>query len=158
MNLLIAIGGGAVGLGIAYAAVRLFTSIPLPSDLPLKFSAQLDGRVMLFAACASILSTFFFGLAHALISTRQDLVSALKDTDAVSSKTGKPWGRNLLVAGQMALSLVLLVVSVVLVQGFRADLIRGPGFRSRAESRLTSSAILNTPPTAINRTETPPCP
>ena len=129
-NLVIAIGGGAVGLGIAYAAVRLFTSIPVPSDLPLKFSAQLDGRVMLFAACASILSTFLFGLAPALISTRQDLVSALKATDAVSSKTGKPWGRNLLVGGQMALSLVLLVVSAVLVQGFRADLIRGPGFRT----------------------------
>jgi len=128
-NFLIAIGGGAAGLGIAYAAVRLFASIPLPSDLPIKFTAQLDSRAMLFTACASILSTFLFGLAPALMSTRQDLVSALKATDAVTSKTGKPWGRNLLVAGQMALSLVLLLVSAVLVQGFRADLIRGPGFQ-----------------------------
>jgi hypothetical protein len=129
-NFLIAIGGGAAGLGIAYAAVRFFSSIPLPSDVPFKFSAQLDGRVMLFTACASIVSTFVFGFAPALISTRQDLVSVLKATDAVTLKTGKPWGRNLLVAGQMALSLVLLVVSAVLVQGFRADLLRGPGFRT----------------------------
>jgi ABC-type antimicrobial peptide transport system permease subunit len=69
-NFLIAIGGGAAGLGIAYAAVRFFSSIPLPSDVPFKFSAQLDGRVMLFTACASIVSTFVFGLAPALISTR----------------------------------------------------------------------------------------
>lgn len=129
-NFLIAIGGGAAGLGIAYAAVRFFSSIPLPSDVPFKFSAQLDGRVMLFTACASIVSTFVFGLAPALISTRQDLVSVLKATDAATLKTGKPWGRNLLVAGQMALSLVLLVVSAVLVQGFRADLLRGPGFHT----------------------------
>ena len=103
-NFLIAIGGGAAGLGIAYAAVRFFSSIPLPSDVPFKFSAQLDGRVMLFTACASIVSTFVFGLAPALISTRQDLVSVLKATDAATLKTGKPWGRNILVAGQMSLS------------------------------------------------------
>jgi len=128
-NLLLAIGGGTAGLGLAYAIVKFFSTIPLPSDLPLKFDFQLDNRVLLFTACASILSTFLFGLAPALRTTRPDLVPALKATDAVTSKPGRLWGRNLLVAGQIALSLVLLIVSAVLVEGFRADLIRGPGFR-----------------------------
>lgn len=39
-------------------------------------------------------------------------------------------GRNPIVAGQVALSLVLLVVSAVLLQGFRDQLTRGPGFRT----------------------------
>jgi putative ABC transport system permease protein len=129
-NLFLALGGGIAGLGIAYAAVKSFTSIPLPSDLPVKLDMQVDTRVLLFTFGASIVTTLLFGLAPALISTRPDLVPALKAADAMTSKTGKPWGRNLLVAGQLAISLVLLVVSAVLVQGFQAEIVRGPGFRT----------------------------
>ena len=129
-NLLLAIAGGAAGLGIAYATVRLFNSLPLPSDLPFKFAIQLDRRVLLFTASMSILSTFLFGLVPALRTTRPNLVPALKGTDAVLSKSGRLWGRNLLVSSQIALSLVLLIVAVLLVQGFRADMTRGPGFRT----------------------------
>jgi predicted permease len=131
-NLLLAVGGGIAGLGVAYAAVRLWNSIPVPSDLPLTLSVQLDRRVLLFTAGVSILSTFLFGLAPALRATRPDLVPALKATDGVHSSSRKRrrlWGRNLLVGGQVALSLVLLIVSAVLVAGFQADMGRGPGFR-----------------------------
>jgi macrolide transport system ATP-binding/permease protein len=129
-NLLLAIGGGAAGLALAYAAVRLFNSLPLGSDVPLKFAVQLDSRGLLFTVGVSILSTFLFGLAPALRTTRPDLVPALKATDAVTSKKGRLWGRNLLVGGQIALSFVLLIVSGVLVEGFRAELARGPGFQT----------------------------
>ena len=44
--------------------------------------------------------------------------------------SGRFWGRNLLVGGQIALSLVLLIVSGVLVEGFRAELTQGPGLRT----------------------------
>ncbi|MBV9669596.1 MAG: ABC transporter permease, partial [Acidobacteriales bacterium] len=128
-NLLLAIGGGVAGLALAYAIVRFFNTIPVPSDLPLRFGVQLDHRVLLFTACAAILSTFLFGLAPALRATHPDLVPALKATDAVTSRPGRLWGRNLLVGGQIAISLALLIVSAVFVEGFRADLIRGPGFR-----------------------------
>jgi putative ABC transport system permease protein len=129
-NLLLAIGGGAAGLVLAYATVKFISAIPLPSDLPFKFDPQLDSRALLFTACVSILTTFLFGLVPALISTKPDLVPALKSADPVTSKLGKLWGRNLLVAAQLAISMVLLIVSAVLVQGFRADIVRGPGFRT----------------------------
>ena len=129
-NLLLAIGGGVAGLGVAYAVVRLFNSLPIPSDLPIKFAIQVDRRVLLFTATASILSTFLFGLAPALRTTCPDLVPALKASDSgANTRGGRLWGRNVLVGGQVAVSLVLLIVSEVLVQGFKADLIRGPGFR-----------------------------
>jgi macrolide transport system ATP-binding/permease protein len=131
-NLLLAIGGGIAGLGVAYTAVRLWNSLPMPTDLPIDLGVHLDRRVLMFTAGVSILSTFLFGLAPALRTTKPDLVPALKATDGVSSssrKRGRLWGRNLLVGGQVALSLVLLIVSAVVVEGFRADLDRGPGFR-----------------------------
>src|SRR5205823_8420145 len=40
------------------------------------------------------------------------------------------WGRNSIVVGQVALSLILLIVSAVLLQGFREELAQGPGFRT----------------------------
>jgi predicted permease len=75
-----------------------------------------------------MMSTVFFGLGPALRITRPDLVSALKAGDADSGKR-RLWGRNTIVASQVALSLVLLVISAVLVEGFRYELAQGAGFR-----------------------------
>jgi predicted permease len=129
-NLLLAILGGAAGIIIAYGGAKFFSSIPIPSDLPIVFTVGLDHRVLLFTLAVSVLSTFLFGLAPALRATRPDLVSALKAADADTAGRPRLWGRNLIVAGQVALSLVLLIVSAILLQGFRSELARGPGFRT----------------------------
>ena len=129
-NLLLALAGGAVGLSLAYAVVRFFNSLPLPTDIPIHFAVELDGRVLFFTACVSILSTFLFGLIPALRTTQLDLVPALKAIDAMTSKKRRLWGRNVLVSAQVALSLALLTISGVMVEGFSAELARGPGFRT----------------------------
>jgi predicted permease len=129
-NLLVAIAGGTAGLSVAYAVIRFFNSFSLPTDIPIKFSVELDGRVLLFTAVVSIASTFLFGLIPALRATRPDLVPALKALDAVTFKKRPLWGRNLLVSAQVALSLALLIISGVMVEGFRAQFTRGPGFRT----------------------------
>jgi len=128
-NLVFAILGGAAGMAVAYAGAALFNSIPIPSDLPLVLHVSLDRRVLLFTLAASLLSTFVFGLTPALQTTRVDLVSALKAADADSSGR-RLLGRNAIVAGQVALSFILLVVSAVLWLGFRNELTHGPGFRT----------------------------
>jgi len=69
-------------------------------------------------------------ITPALNATRPDLVPALKAADADSGGKTRFWGRNTIVAGQVALSLVLLVISAVLLQGFREQLVQGPGFRT----------------------------
>jgi ABC-type antimicrobial peptide transport system permease subunit len=75
-NLLLAIGGGGVGLWLAYGAVQLWNSLPLGTDLPFQFNIQVDRRVLLFTAGVSIVSTLLFGLAPALRATRLDLGGA----------------------------------------------------------------------------------
>jgi predicted permease len=128
-NLLLALAGGAAGLLIAMGAVEFFNTLPIPTDIPVDLSIHLDRRALLFTLIAAVCSTFLFGLTPALGATRVDLIHALKERDGTASRGSRLWGRNLIVSGQIALSLVLLIVSAVLVEGFRAQLNQGPGFR-----------------------------
>ena len=129
-NLLLALAGGVAGVGVAFAGNNFFNSVPFPTDVPLAFHVSVDQRMLIFTLAASVISTFLFGLTPALSTTRLDLVSSLKAADADSSGRRRLWGRNLIVSGQVALSLVLLTISAVLLQGFRDELLQGPGFRT----------------------------
>jgi len=129
-NVILALAGGLAGMLLDNANVSLFNSLPLDSNVPLALHAVVDSRVLFFTIAAALLSTFLFGLAPALQTTRLDLVPALKAADADSGGRKRLWGRNLIVAGQVALSLVLLVVSAVVWQGFRDQFQQGPGFRT----------------------------
>ena len=127
-SLLVAIAGGLAGTVVADAGAQFFSSIPFPSDLAFSIGATVDRRALLFTLLVSLASTVLFGLMPALQMTRPDLVPALRAADADSGKR-RVWGRNAIVAGQVALSLVLLVVSAVLVEGFHYQLSQGAGFR-----------------------------
>lgn len=129
-NLLVAVAGGLGGVAVAQTAAEFFNTIPIPSDLPIVFFATIDNRVLLFTLAVSLVSTLLFGLAPALRSTHPDLVRSLKAADADSDGKKRFWGQNTIVAGQVALSLILLVISAVLLQGFRDQLTQGPGFRT----------------------------
>ncbi len=129
-NLFVAVAGGLGGLAVSDAFAQFWRSYRLPSDLPVVFDIRTDHRVLLVALAVSVLSTLLFGLAPAFRVTSPDLVRTLKAADADSEGKRRLWGRNLIVAGQVALSLVLLAVSAALVQGFRGDLVEGPGFRT----------------------------
>jgi macrolide transport system ATP-binding/permease protein len=129
-NLLLAIAGGAAGILLAFNIADFFNSIPLPADIPISFHAAIDQRMLLFTLAVSLVSTFVFGLAPALQTTRVDLVPALKAADAAGGDRKRLWGRNLIVVGQLALSLVLLVVVAVGRRSFQDQLTQGPGFRT----------------------------
>jgi predicted permease len=129
-NLLLALAGGLAGILLAYSITDFFNAVPIPTDVPVSLKAAIDQRALLFTLAASILSTFVFGLAPAFQTTRLDLVSSLKALDADSSGRRRLWGRNLIVVGQVALSMVLLVVTAVTWQGFRDQLKQGTGFRT----------------------------
>jgi len=129
-NLLVAIAGGLGGVVIADAIAEFWRRIPVPTDLPVAFAIGVDHRVLLVTLAVSIVSTLLFGLAPALRATRPDLVPALKSIDADSAGRRRLWGRNAIVAAQVALSMVLLAVSGVLVEGFRSTLAQGPGYRT----------------------------
>jgi predicted permease len=128
--LLIAAGGAAVGLLIGYAVIGLLGRLELPTDVPLKISFALDDRVFIVGIVVATLSAIVSSLAPAWQATRVDLVTSLKSQAAADPRRSRLWGRNVLVAGQVALSLVLLTVAVFLYRGFQAEVAYGPGYRT----------------------------
>ncbi len=128
-SLVLAALGGGLGVLIAYWASRLMTAAHPPLPIPLTFDFALDGRVLLFAAGVSLLTTVVFGLAPALQIAKPELVSALRgEAGALGTSSRRLHLRDFLVAGQLALSLVLLVAGALLLRGLvHANGIR-PGF------------------------------
>jgi len=129
-SLLISVLGGVLGLGIGYAGMRLFRQIQLPTDLPITLSFQLDQRALIFSLIVAVTSAVLFGLVPAIQATRTDLTAVMKAGDAVAPRRRRRWGRAILVGGQVAVSVVLLVVAMFMFRGFREQIVSGPGYRT----------------------------
>jgi predicted permease len=108
-SLVIAVAGGVTGLVVAYATSRLLLSY-VPGNGDIMLSPDLDPRAMLFALGLAVCTGLLFGLFPALHSTKQDLVTALKDQAGGVSASGSAGRfRKTLVVAQIALSLLLLI-------------------------------------------------
>jgi len=129
-SLLLCLAGAAAGLVVAYGGVKFLSRIQIPTDLPLVLAIQLDRRVLLYSLCAAVVSALVAGLVPAIRSTRSDLVEALKEGDRSSSGPRRLLGRGALVAGQVALTMALLIAAATLYRGFRNLLLASPGFRT----------------------------
>jgi putative ABC transport system permease protein len=103
---------------------------------------------LLFSLIAAVVSSVVFGLTPALRSLKTDLVPALKANSGGQAAGGRTIGRNTLVVGQIALSMVLLVAASMLLTGFRKMLAADPGFSTDRRLMLgfDTSLVRNTPP------------
>jgi predicted permease len=129
-SLLLAVAGAVAGLGVGYAGITLFRRIELPTDLPLLLTFEMDGRALLFSFAVAVVSAVLFGLSPAIQATRADLTVVIKTGDAAAPGRRRRWGRAVLVSGQVAVSVVLLVVALFMYRGFGEQLAAGPGYRT----------------------------
>ena len=146
-SLILALVGGGLGLWIAYGGVRFLQTIQIPSDPPILLEPRLDGRVLLFSLAAAVMSAVIFGLVPALQSLKTELVPSLKANSASVAVGGRTIGRNVLVIGQVALSMVLLIAAGMLMAGFRKTLTSNPGFSTdhRMLLEFNTSLVRYTP-------------
>ena len=114
--LLAAIGGG-LGMLLAYWGVRVLPQIG-PGDLPRMSSIGVNGPVLAFSFCVSILAGLIFGVAPALEGARSDVHDALKDGGQGRVAGGRARMRGLLIVAEMALSVVVLVGAGLLLRSF----------------------------------------
>ena len=142
-SLLLALAGGAAGLGLALLGIQFFSTIRLPTALPLWLVAHLDLRVLAFCAGASVLSGVVFGIAPALHTLTTDLSGTLKAGDAaLSGKRRRFQMRNILVVGQVAVSMLLLLIAGLLVKDFANATGFRAGFRTDHVLLLTMDPSL----------------
>jgi predicted permease len=131
-SLLMAAGGGLIGLAFGYLVIGAFQTIEYPTDIPLKLTFELDNRALVVGIAVAAASAILSGLIPAWRATRADLVQSLKHAAATSGSSvrSRLWGRSTLVCSQVALSLLLLTVTVFIYRAFQSRLEQGPGFRT----------------------------
>jgi predicted permease len=128
-SLVLSVTGGALGLVLAAAALRLGVSW-LPENLPRINEISLDWQVMLFAIVLAILTGMVCGLAPAFAALRTSVNEVLKEGGRTGmAGTGHARLRSALVIGEIAIALVLLVASGLLLRSFEKMRAVDLGFR-----------------------------
>jgi predicted permease len=121
--------GAAGGVLLAWWITSAVAALSLPLPIPLAFDLRIDGRVLAFTLAATFLASLLAGLAPALQATRPSLVADLRGEVTGSPAAGRRWTlRDALVAGQMAITVLLLVIAALLTRSFIAAQGTNAGF------------------------------
>ena len=107
-SLLLALAGGGAGLLLAYAGHRGLVML-IPAGVPRATESGIDPVVLAFTLGITVVTGLLFGLAPAWRGVRVELTEALQGTTPRVAGAGRRTGSGMLVAGQVALALVLLV-------------------------------------------------
>lgn len=126
-TLLLVACGSAAGLALNVWLTRLLSSRPLPVAIPIEFLIQPDRRLLAYTSGIAILATLAAGLAPALRGTRACVGAALK-SDAPQAAGARSRLRNALVAGQLAVSIILLSGALLFLRNLRQATSLDPGF------------------------------
>ena len=125
---ILAIIGGAAGLLLAKWGTGFLVSLK-PAELERFTGIHMEAHVFLFALGISLLTGTVFGLMPAWSAARADVAESLKE--GARGSTAGPFGqmlRSLLVTGEFALALILLVGAGLLIKGFSRLRSVNPGF------------------------------
>jgi putative ABC transport system permease protein len=135
-SLVIAVGGGVLGLIVAVVALRSLVSVA-PPNVPRLDDVQLAGAPVAVAAAASALAVLLFGVVPALVIARGQLAPSLRlDARIGSSTARRRLVRQTLVASQMALAMVLLGGAGLLVRSLERLQSQDTGFEREPVSVL----------------------
>jgi predicted permease len=137
-SVLLSLAGGLAGALVAEWAVSILPWLS-PGDIPRLAEIAIEGRVLLFLVAASLLSGIGIGLVSALYLSRAGSSLLLRARGA--GEGGKSGLRRLLVASEVALSLVLLVGGGLLLRSFHALSSVPLGYRTESVSTFKLSLI-----------------
>lgn len=141
-SVLLAMISGALGIALGWAATRALATWGA-GELPQGIPISIDGRVLLFTAGVCLVTGILFGIFPALQAARVDFNSALRDEGrGASAGQSRTQVRNVLVVGQVALSLLLLIAAGLLLRSFSRLLQVDPGID--AHNVLTMDVSLPT--------------
>jgi hypothetical protein len=136
-----ALVGGLGGIVLAWGGIRLLTTMDLPIAIPVSLDLRIDARALVFTPAVTMLAAAVAGLAPALKSTKADLVADLKGEASTVRVGRRRWSpRDVLVAGQMAVTAMLLIVAALLGRGLMAAQRLAVGFRTDGLAIVSTDA------------------
>jgi predicted permease len=129
-SVLLALLGGAAGLGLAALSLRVILRMAA-NQVPRLNEVTLNVPVLLFTLAISVVAALFFGMAPAMQAMRQNLNGSLRDQGrGVSSGRAKHRLQGLLTVSEIALALVLVISAGLLLRSLNRLLAIDPGFDS----------------------------
>ena len=137
-NLLVALFGATVGVGVGFLALRGLLLLLPEHFLPVT-SVPLDGRVLAFTLSLSLFTSVLFGMLPALSTRKVDLRSSITSRAVISA--GSVRLRQGLIAGEVALTVVLLAAAGLLIRTLVHLETMSPGFNPRGV--VTAKASLD---------------
>jgi predicted permease len=137
-NLLLALLGGGTGIGVGFFGLRSLLLLLPEHFLPVA-SVPLDGRVMGFTLAASLLTSVLFGMLPALATRKVDLRASIASRTV--ARGGSLRLRQTLIAGEVALTVVLLAASGLLIRTLIHLETLPPGFNP--DGVITAKASLD---------------
>jgi putative ABC transport system permease protein len=127
-SFVLAFVGGVAGVALAFLGVRLLVAFA-PADVPRLSEIQVSLPVLVFAAGLSVFAALLFGILPALRSLRVDPQSALQaNPSRVVNTRSSSRTRSLLVAGEVACTVVLLMVTGLVLRSFSQVMRQTRGF------------------------------
>jgi putative ABC transport system permease protein len=139
---LLAFAGGGLGLALAWWLIRAIPKFVPPSAVPR--SIELSAGVIWFCLAASVLTCLLVGLAPALSAARSEAFVSLKDSArGTTAGRARQRFRQVLVAGEVALALILLAGAWLMVTSLRA--LTGMDLGFDAHNVLTLRVVLPAP-------------
>lgn len=143
-SLLVALIGGALGLVLAFWGVKLLRASLSFNEYVQAIQPEVDGRVLLFTLAVSLMTVVLFGSIPALQMSRTTVEPALKqDGRAGASSVARSRMRSGLVAGEIALAMVLLTGAGLMIQFFMETM--QSGFAMNTQQILTADIALTGP-------------
>jgi len=145
-SVLLALMGGALGVALAEMSVRGIQGMKA-LNLPRAGEIRIDGGVLVFAAALSLITGLVFGLLPALYASKPDLAGVLRGSGEGVGSSGARRRflsfpvRSVLVVGQVALSLILLIGATLLIESLARVYRVDPGFQP--SNLLTMSIALS---------------
>jgi putative ABC transport system permease protein len=128
-SLLLSVLGGLAGALVAQFAIAAIVTAA-PADVPRLAAAGLDARMFAFSLGISLIAGLAFGIAPALGGSSRDPQPSLRAGQRHTADATR-WGRRALVAGEVAMAIVLLAGSGLMIRTMRNLLHVNPGFDSR---------------------------
>ncbi len=126
-SLLLAIAGTALGAAIAVWGTEALRAVPMIRGVPVKFQTSIDATALVFAAALGLACGVIVGLAPALQLARGGVRTAWR---AGAAPAGRNRVRDVLMAVQVAVALIVLVSAGMFFRAFVEARAIDPGFRS----------------------------